>query len=209
MNQLTASMRMAFASPIFRFEVPNASALNEKLIEEANALREASAGVRRSNRRGWHSEANLMKYPGPGSTELSNSIKEAVNLATKAISPDFRFSEHRLATNAWFNINAKHAYNVPHRHEGFVWSGCYYVTTPKLVGSQSGSIEFLSPLTVPGEYRQLRAECFTDKISIQPNAGDMLIFPSYLMHWVFPNEANEQRVTMAFNAIYVAKDAHS
>ena len=27
-----------------------------------------------------------------------------------------------------------------------------------------------------------------------------MIFPSYLVHWVYPNEAGGERVTIAFNA---------
>jgi uncharacterized protein (TIGR02466 family) len=37
-------------------------------------------------------------------------------------------------------------------------------------------------------------------ISPQPLAGDMVLFPSYLMHAVPPN-VGERRITMAFNAI--------
>ena len=201
----TASMTMAFASPILRFEAPNASALNEKLIGEAIALREKEPGTVRSNRQGWHSESNLMKLPDPGFSELAQFIQKAVISATRAISPTFNAPDYHLATNAWININPKHGYNVPHRHDGFIWSGCYYVNPPKVADTQSGSIEFLSPLTVPGEYKVLRAQCYLDKITIQPNAGDLLIFPSYLAHWVLPNEADEERITIAFNAKYVAK----
>ena len=43
-------------------------------------------------------------------------------------------------------------------------------------------------------------------ISPAPDAGDVALFPSYLMHAVPPN-AGETRITMAFNAIPTRLDS--
>lgn len=199
------SLTMAFASPILHLPVPDSARLNETLIAEAHALRDRSPGMERSNRRGWHSDTDLMTRPEPGLSELVRIIRKAIHSATKAISPDFRFEDHRMAAEGWININPQHGYNVPHRHGGFMWSGCYYVTVPEVEGAPSGSIEFLSPLNVPSEYALFDARCYSDKITMRPKPGDMLLFPSYLMHWVFPNAVDAERITIAFNATYARK----
>lgn len=204
-EQTKGHLTMAFASPILRIPVPGADRLNALLIEEAHALEAQSPGVRRSNRQGWHSEADLMSRTEPGLSELAGIIRKAINTATISIAPDFALEEHRLIAEGWININPQHGYNVPHRHNGYMWSGCYYVTVPEVEEGPSGSIEFLSPVLVPGEYSDLKAACYKDRVTMRPNAGDVLLFPSYLTHWVFPNEADADRITIAFNGAYVRR----
>ena len=204
-GQTTGHLTMAFASPILRIPVPDADRLNATLIKEAYDLKARSPGIRRSNRQGWHSDSDLMSRTEPGLSELARFIKKAINTATKSISPQFAFEEYRLLAEGWININPQHGYNVPHSHSGFMWSGCYYVTIPEAVDGPSGSIEFLSPLIVPGEYSELKAACYKDRVTMRPNAGDVLLFPSYLTHWVFPNEADADRITIAFNGAYVPR----
>jgi uncharacterized protein (TIGR02466 family) len=199
----SGSLRMAFASPIMLFRMPDAPKINATLIEEAYALRDNSSGVKRSNRQGWHSDTDLMTRPEAGFSTVAQFIKATMLEATRAISPDFDPNKFRAALEGWVNINPQHGYNVPHRHLGSQWSGTYYVTVPVEEGSESGSIEFLSPLTVPTEYKPLGASCFREKIVMRPEPGDLLIFPSYLMHWVVPNEIDEDRISIAFNGVYV------
>ncbi len=200
---LTVNLTQAFSSPILRFQIPGASTLNPILIKEANLLRQESSGIRRSNRQGWHSKSDLMTRQEPGLAELARFIEKSIHAATKVISPEFNFRGHRLMTEGWININPQHGYNVPHRHHGYLWSGCYYVTVPRVEEGPSGCIEFLSPFVIPGEYEVFNAACYKEKITMRPNAGDILLFPSYLTHWVFPNDAAEERITIAFNGAYL------
>jgi len=44
------------------------------------------------------------------------------------------------------------------------------------------------------------AVLFPSKVQFRPVAGTMLIFPSFLKHWVYPNQDDEERVSIAFNA---------
>lgn len=205
-TKLTAGMTLAFASPILRFTLPGAVALNRKLVAEAQALRAADPGIQRSNRQGWHSRTDLMARTEPGLTELRGFIEKVMQAATRTIAPGFETGRHRLVADGWININPQHGYNVPHRHNGFIWSGTYYVTVPEgAEGSRSGNIEFLSPLMVPRDFGLLGAECYNEKITMRPKAGDLVLFPSYLTHWVYPNDADEERISIAFNGAYVPR----
>ena len=202
---LKGNLTPAFSSPILRFQVPEAAVLNATLVAEAHALRLASPGIKKSNHQGWHSDTDLMTRTEPGLSNLAKFIQKAINSASKAIAPDFDPSQHRLTAEGWININPQHAYNVPHTHYGYVWSGCYYVTVPPVEDGPSGCIEFLPPHYVPGEYRVLGASCYNNRITMRPKAGDLLLFPSYLTHWVYPNDADEDRITIAFNGTYLPK----
>ena len=48
---------------------------------------------------------------------------------------------------------------------------------------------------------------FSPKRTLTPKEGMILIFPSYLRHWVYPNEEDEDRISMAFNFKYAPKTA--
>jgi hypothetical protein len=47
---------------------------------------------------------------------------------------------------------------------------------------------------------------FAPKIRKRPQAGTLLVFPSYLRHWVYPNEQDDLRISIAFNAKFRMKD---
>jgi uncharacterized protein (TIGR02466 family) len=90
-----------------------------------------------------------------------------------------------------------------HNHANSFISGVVYLT-PTHPGSQTvfmkspGGTDFLfkndhAGMT-PGEFN-------ADKwVSPAPKPGDMVLFPSYLMHAVPPNQG-ERRITLSFNAI--------
>ena len=45
----------------------------------------------------------------------------------------------------------------------------------------------------------IKAPMLVDKIRVHPKPGEALLFPSQLLHWVLPNDSEENRVTIAFN----------
>ena len=205
-EKMTVTLTQGFANPILRFQIPNAEALNRLLLQEAAAMRaEAPAMVRNKGRTGWHSQKDLMQRREPGLSQLAGIIPSCIQSASRAIAPEFDPAAFRLVTEGWININPPQGYNAPHRHSGFIWSGCYYVNLPAADEGPSGCIEFLSPVLVPGEFRLLGAACYQDRITMRPKAGDMLLFPSYLTHWVYPNDTEEDRLTIAFNGTYLPK----
>ena len=63
-------------------------------------------------------------------------------------------------------------------------------------------IEFLDPRSDLPNWRIFKARAFRPKRKIRPEAGEIVLFPSYLVHWVYPNETQDNRVTIAFNATF-------
>ena len=85
----------------------------------------------------------------------------------------------------------------------------YYVSQPTVETGTSGMIEFLDPRTDLPNWRILKSPAFRAKKKIRPAAGEIVIFPSYLMHWVYPNETDEERVSIAFNATFRKQRANT
>ena len=111
----------------------------------------------------------------------------------------------------WLNINSKGNFNPPHAHPGNDYSGVYYVSFPE----NSGFIHFVDPrpqhrFSSPNPksnenenwYRSdnpYDTSLFTYKIK----EGKIVIFPSWLTHYVDPNPTDSLRISMPFNAKYV------
>ena len=191
-----------FSTPLMRFHCPDYTALNQALLKEGEKLRANDEGASKSNRGGWHSSGNLFDHDMPAIAKLRDQAKAAVIEATGKITTKVDPSSLRLKLFGWMNANPPGGFNAPHTHPGAHWSGVYYVSQPKVENGTSGMIEFLDPRSDLPNWRLLGARSFALKKKIRPEAGEMVLFPSYLVHWVYPNETDEDRVTIAFNATF-------
>lgn len=191
-----------FSTPLFRFSVPDHAALDAALLAEGARLRQIDEGVNKSNRGGWHSKGNLFDNPAPCIQQLAALAREAVFQGTRNVTTKVDPADLRLKIFAWMNMNPPGGFNAPHTHPGAQWSGVYYASQPDVEVGNSGMIEFLDPRSDLPNWRILKASAFRPKKKIRPAAGEIVLFPSYLVHWVYPNETDEDRVTIAFNATF-------
>lgn len=191
-----------FSTPMVRFHIPDHDLLDGELLAEGARLREASEGVNKSNRGGWHSEGNLFDSEAPCIQTLRRAAVEAIYDATRKIAAKTDPETLRLKLFGWMNANPPGGFNAPHTHPGAHWSGVYYVSQPAVETGNSGMIEFLDPRTDLPNWRILGANAFRSKKKLRPSAGEMILFPSYLVHWVYPNDSGEERVSIAFNATF-------
>ena len=90
--------------------------------------------------------------------------------------------------------------NSPHFHPNYFLSCVYY---PK-VEKNCGDLYFMNP--TPGVKYALpfpllnRQSIYNDvEYSITPETGKLVIFPSWLTHWVTPNHSDSDRISIAFN----------
>lgn len=194
-----------FYSPLAVFELVHAETLNSTLLAEIGAIRSHSPGLDRSNWQGWHSDDDFFHRTEPGCQALRQHIVEAVQHCTRNVSPEFDFSQYAMQAEGWMNVLGRGGLNTPHDHPAWVWSGCYYVNVPEGDNALSGSIEFFDTRTNLRTLSVEGASCFASKFQLKPKAGMLLIFPSYLRHWVYPNESEVERVTIAFNTRFSRK----
>jgi uncharacterized protein (TIGR02466 family) len=193
---------LLFSTPLARFEVADHAQLDAELLAEAARLRAEVVGVQKSNRGGWHSEGNLFDSVTPCIQKLRAVAVASVMDVTRSVTRKVDPQDLTLKISGWMNANPPGAFNAPHTHPGAHWSGVYYVSQPAVEEGTSGMIEFLDPRSDLPNWRIFRAKPFRPKRKIRPKAGEIVLFPSYLTHWVYPNETDEERVTIAFNATF-------
>jgi len=111
----------------------------------------------------------------------------------------------------WINVNQKGNFNPPHVHPGYDYSGCYYVTFPE----NSGLIHFLDPRPqhrfASPEPKSTEGKNWYSSDNVydssfftyQIKEGKVIIFPSWLTHYVDPNPTDLLRISIPFNAKYI------
>lgn len=206
----TFDRQIYFPTMIFAVDCANFEDLNAYLLPLIYSERDRDeAGIERSNYRalgGWHSHNNLHR------DERYAPLVSRIDQAGQRISEDLGYDdEYELKIGTmWAITNGPGSVNKAHIHPGSYWSGVYYVQTPK----DSGDIEFIDPRTAhlmdePNFKKgvQRSRENWT-KVRFRPQAGKMLLFPSWLYHGVDPNltnmaEAEADRIIVSFNLYQV------
>ena len=125
---------------------------------------------------------NIYKY-------ISSSIKEYIKASTGKLTKKIKI------INFWVVRQYQHEYNPVHYHDGHV-SGVGYLKLPGLLNKDkkklktNGSIDFIN-----GSKMFLSNSIFNHN----PKAGDIILFPNYLMHTAYPFSVEGERRSFSFN----------
>jgi uncharacterized protein (TIGR02466 family) len=199
--ELGERLLLPFATLLFREELEDMD--NDALAHIALRLREQEPGVEKSNEGGWHSGGNIFARQEPELAMLATHIQNAVRYLC-SVSAQIQNQEVALSASlfGWFNVNEQGDYNLPHHHAGHTWSGVYYVHTGTEVANRpmSGRLELLDP-RVRCDVAPKQGFSHSSSMTIQPRNGLLLLFPSYLEHFVHPYHGSEPRITLAFNSL--------
>jgi uncharacterized protein (TIGR02466 family) len=156
-----------------------------------------------ATRSGSHTEELLVEPKGPF-TAFENLVNEAIGLYLRSLihdpgHPYLAHSPVRWRLTVWGVILDRQGHQEPHMHaDGWV-SGVYYAKVPAEVnaadGTRAGWIEFGRP---PAQFQgagtpELRA--------IRPEEGLLLLFPSYCYHRTIPYDSDDERISIAFDAL--------
>ena len=169
---------------------------NLELKRYAKDLKTQENGVTKSNFLGWQSDT--LTVPN---AQIDLLVKEILARAEDLKSIiGFKKEYNFYLSNLWINISQTSAFNRPHIHSDSILSGVYYVDC----NANSGSIVFLHPSVAQKILiDESILDCFT-KFSastnfITPETAKLVLFPSWLEHYVEPNLSIAERISIAFN----------
>jgi uncharacterized protein (TIGR02466 family) len=192
---------LAFATPIRQFRYSDVDEFNRELASRVLAMRDASAGLRQSNVGGWHSDREFLQNLDP---QVANRlVKMFVDNVTATVTSVAEVGDTPLpqsvGVECWANVNQKGDSNATHIHGGCAWSGVYYVAADPSP-SAGGDLFFIDPRTsalmVTHPYNIFKS---SNRMAIRPQAGNIVIFPSFLYHGVDPYLGDTPRISIAFN----------
>jgi len=170
---------------------------NERIEKYCLERKRQSAGRIVSNGGGWQSED--LDPATPELAELFAQVLNRLNEVHRAF--EFNPAMRQVITEAWININQKGHFNYAHDHPGSLFSAVYYVKG----GPDKGELEFKTPITahtytISNEVVQNFNGFTGHAMVIPPITGDLLIFPSWLLHRVNMSRSEEPRISIAFNS---------
>jgi uncharacterized protein (TIGR02466 family) len=135
-----------------------------------------------------------------------NLSKELIqNIKKYLIKSDLKNIQEIKIINFWVVRQFKNEYNPVHYHEGQL-SGVGYLKVPKKMSQNkkvnnklintNGSIDFIN-----GQKNFLSSSIY----NLAPKVADLMIFPNYLMHTVYPFNVVGERRSFSFNAKIIFK----
>jgi uncharacterized protein (TIGR02466 family) len=154
-----------------------------------------------ATRKGKHSGELLSDPKGPVAGLEAQILKSAATYRDELGGDDGHpFVARRPKSwtlSVWGVVMRSAGHQIPHIHPAAWLSGVYYPKLPDIVSSQEGGkggwIEFGRP---PEHFHNAREP---ETLSVQPEPGMMVLFPSYFYHHTVPFEASGTRISIAFD----------
>ena len=184
---------LLFPTPVYIADIKHPT-LNQELERDIVAWSKQDKGIVRTNVQGWHSTTNMHERP---------EFKKLVNMlydCQKTVYEQEYYESEPVLGNMWANINPPGGSNRAHQHPNSLWSGVYWIKTPKNCGElKIDDPRSVACMTRPRQKEGEKPARLFRETHYEPIAGRCIMFPSWLMHCVDPNESNDIRISVSFN----------
>ena len=167
-----------FPTPIWQINGASQQLIDE-LLQGAYTCKNKIENSEKSNQGGYQSPAfEWEEFHPEGIKYVEDSIKKEI----KEDGEDVNVK----SVYWWYNINPTGAWNLPHSHPGCDLAAVIYLT------DTDKELAFVSPhnRTIGRGSRTM-----TNK------KGDLIIFPSDVIHMVLPNKSEKDRVSISMNIV--------
>lgn len=114
---------------------------------------------------------------------------------------------------SWFHITRRGGFFGAHNHAMHSWSGVYCVKHDgDDPASDSGRLTFINPQATSTMYLDMALANMKPPYAMSPRMlrlepGQLVIFPSWMLHEVLPFDGEGERITVAFNARFMLDGA--
>ena len=185
--------------PVEVFKIQTEGIDNKKLSDIVYEKEKNETSGQKPNMGGWRSLGNLID------DKRFIKILENVDKGFQTVHETNNYIDEVkiVVESMWVNVNRPTNYNKSHIHAEVHWSFVYYIK----VQEKSGDLVFEDPRI----RRTMQTQAIFKKdyyslasaatISLTPQVGDLIIFPSYLEHFVEPNLSEEPRISISGNII--------
>jgi len=185
-----------FPYPVWLFSInaDRVDNVNQKAHTAIEQMRQTEpAGIPGAH---WQSPNDLQ-----GHDDFAELV-ETIRGATKEIFSELRIPTNNfLVTGMWVNLRPPGTQHPAHTHPNNYLSGTYYVTAP----AGGDAIVFRDPrvetnIIAPQFSEQTDLNAREIMVPVKP--GMLVMFPSWLPHFVPPNQGNVDRISISFNVMF-------
>jgi uncharacterized protein (TIGR02466 family) len=196
------TVRSLFASRLYEAEIQNGAVLRELAHSIRSLAQDDAAGRRWSQEHrypGYTSYSSLNDLPkrDPAFADLTKILgRHAANFSTEA---GFDLNRKPRLDSLWVNLLKSSGHHSGHIHPHSIISGTFYVEVPP----GSGAIRFEDPrlglmMSAPSR-RKDASDDLQPFVTVEPRAGLLLLWESWLRHEVLPGTGRGERLSISFN----------
>jgi uncharacterized protein (TIGR02466 family) len=210
-----------FAVPFSFSRLPDGERLNPALkrhcLTAAQDVRLANPRpLTQRNAAVFESHFDLFRDPDPAVQELKAFCWDQLLAVIGTLNRYDRatLEQIQIYNNSWFHVTRRGGFFGVHNHPNASWSGVYCVDPGRHDpgAKDSGRLTFVNPMITCAMHldvgiarMQLPYGFQTAGFSLE--AGQLVIFPSWVLHDVKPFEGEGERVTIAFNCWFTLPGA--
>jgi uncharacterized protein (TIGR02466 family) len=202
-----------FAAPLVEVRLESAEEFNGALrnlfLEREGPAIEPKVKTPTLKHQVFESDFNLFSWPDEPVGQLKQLVIGNLIQVVKRLNnyTDEQISRLSVSSHSWFHITRTGGYASVHNHPMASWSAVYCVDPGDDLGADNpdnGVLRFLdarpsaSMFLDPGNMH-LQRPYNHGSINYSLNAGQLLFFPSHLMHEVAPYHGQRERITVAAN----------
>jgi uncharacterized protein (TIGR02466 family) len=200
------TLQRLFPTLVYRGRLKHSgwSAFNNRLLRECLQLRRDDVGGRRWSNRNYpggytsYNSVHRMHRVSPTFAELERRLRRHLRSFVSALQFDLQQRE-LLMTDCWVNIMPRQVVHGLHLHPLSTISGTYYVKTPKgCAGLKLEDPRLERFMAAPPRLPTSRPEN-RPWVVIPAQAGELVLFESWLRHEVPPNPVAAERISISFN----------
>jgi len=199
-----AQISTLFVTKLYRATLANAAGLNAALMTSCLAIAQADeagkAWSRDNGYKGYTSYASLNDLPmrDPAFADLKKALDPHARAFAEALHLDLGRRKPTL-DSIWINVLAPGGAHSGHIHPHSILSGTYYVDVPRGASALKLEDPRLPQMMAAPPRRQDAPEAERSFVYVAPQAGDVLMWESFVRHEVPANAAKKARVSVSFN----------
>lgn len=172
-----------FKTPVWGFMLNDQDLQTLDYTEYLIKLSETEYPNRKSNMGGFQTRDNLQE------DGIFQEFNQTLLIMAKNIIDEYNKDIEIYIDGMWGNINTKNNFNAHHVHDGIL-SGVFYCQVPK----DSGRLILVDPAV-----RSHSSLIKNKNYPIIPERLALIMFPSWLEHYVEPSKSDETRISISFN----------
>lgn len=213
-NLIEPKLFPMFATPFMTLDLPNAVATNQELTRFFQSLVAEGAKHRNATIHNYDHETlfesnfDLFDYDNPAVQFIKRFMFDGVRWVTGRLNGfnHDQLDAVKLYADAWFHITEKTGYFVAHNHPMASWSAVYCVDDGGYPDDHpdSGVLRFHDPRPHANTYidnanSRISGGFGCGSYNLKLRSGQLVVFPSYLIHEVAPYMGDRKRITIAAN----------
>jgi uncharacterized protein (TIGR02466 family) len=194
----------------------NAALRSHILAEEGDGNSANPRPLTQRNAAVFESHFNLFRDKNPAVQELKAFCWDQLLAVIGKLNRYDLNTLHRLQiyNDSWFHVTRRGGFFGVHNHPNASWSGVYCVDPGRhdVAARDSGRLSFVNPMIMSAMHvdagiANMQLPYGYQVAGISLEAGQLVMFPSWVLHDVKPFAGDGERITIAFNCWFTLPEA--